>query len=228
MKTSIKHILCSFMLLGLIAGCGKKESGGNNNDYNNHYNSGNIGQSGVDAMNNLKKWYNNANQEGQNIGSTGDFLRKNESLYGGHPTGGNQFNWEFNFDFDFFAPWDDIPTVQPSHCYRRKANNVYEIGTPSGYNCINRVEMKKSNNTKLKQAVNGQSGLKLLNATQNGTLYTLYYGVYNENSYYPAQPTLMYVIDTSRHSIFNPIQIIDARTSSGTKDYFMGSRVITY
>lgn len=210
MKRSLKHAFCLFALLTFAIGCGKDGGGGsNNNNYgmNPIINPGsNIDQN---ALNNLRAWYSSA--ETQTIGNRGEFVKQNESVSTG---GGFQFSWCF-----FGQGPGCTQAPQASNCYVR--NGVgYDIGTPTTSGTlpcsVTQSAVTKGSNVELQKAVNG-NGLTLLEIRQSGTQYTLIYG----QQYYPQAA---YVIDTSLHSIFNPI----VTQYPGQNLVFKGYRILNY
>jgi|GEM_PF-3000650 hypothetical protein len=212
MKSSFfRGLVCASILVFAI-GCGKENKSGsgspNYGGFNPIINPGtNVDQN---ALNNLRAWYQNA--ESQNIGNRGDFLKGSGA--GSTPSTGFSFSWCFNGQGSGCAQQQ-----QASNCYVRNGNGVdYDIGTPStniNMPCtITQAAVSKGNNVELQKAVNG-NGLSLLEIRQNGTQFTLIYG----QQY---APQVGYVIDTSLHSIFNPIVV----QTPSSMTIFRGFRII--
>lgn len=86
-----------------------------------------------------------------------------------------------------------------------------------GYNCLPNTQVTypgKPGNTKLQDAISGR-GLALINITRSGTVYTLAYGI----SPLDQRPGYIYKIDTSLHSIYNPVEVVDLTSAQPTQEY---------
>lgn len=217
MKHSLRYLICASLMLTLIASCGKdKSSGGGTAAAEpvvapvttvNPVVDPNADQ--ATQLVNLQAWY--AALDTVSIGSAGDFKRKTSSF--------NSTGFSFKFSFKVNS------TYKPTHCYLGSASTqVYMVGTPNSGRCENSVDGSKANNLKLKRAINGEDGaLKLIYIQTSGTKYVLYYGQNISNSYVQPQTVLVHVIDTSVHSLFNPVQTVDLRTSQ--EDYIESNRI---
>lgn len=196
MKSSIMHLLSLFLILGFAASCGKKSaSGGSSNSSNPLYNNTNITQSGTVAYTSVKAWYDAADVH--NMLSYGEFLKSSQNVSSG-------FSGSLNICFFGLG---NCQTNQSNGCYSTNPGGKYRKGSPTITNgamtsCtpVN-VEYTKAENTELASAISG-NGLVLLNATRSGTIYTLTYAA--QNSFVPS---IIYTIDTSLHSLLNPVMI---------------------
>jgi hypothetical protein len=198
MKPSLKKVLGTMMILSLAVACGKKESSGSN-PYaiqNPLYDMNTLGSTGSQALSNLQAWAS-SNQENESIGRVGTYLRKSQSISTG-------FSFSFDFNFSLFGS----SGTAPSGCYvGTPENQIYNVGTPSNGQCINQVRMLKSDNQALREAISGKNQtLQLINISQTGPRFVL---TYAQSGSISATPAAIYVIDTSKHSIFNPVKIID-------------------
>lgn len=199
MKTSIIHILSLSLVLSFAAACGKKggSGGGSSSSSKNNFTAGNF--SGTQAYNNLKKWYDGA--ETATLGSTGIFHKK-------------EFNYTgFNGNISICIPGiitSGCDALLPSNCYV-KVGNAYALGQPKGSNGVySYCEIynpmapvySKANNTALKEAVLGRSGLTRMQVTQSGSLFTISYGQTGA-----MQPSVVYQVNTTKPSMVNPTLI---------------------
>lgn len=205
MKTmKLKTVIGLAMLILLAGACGKDKKKSNGcaaqpfaigcsaygayNPYLGNLGSGNLAYD-TSAMTQVQAWFNNASEgAGTYLGSAGliDFSD------GGFKIG-----------------------LSSDYCYRL-VGGIYQVGKynkVSGTNyCSNMVSMPKQNNAKLIEAMNG-GGLQLLDVKVIGSQYILAYG-YNVTGI-PAnqnQAVRYYVIDTNKHSILNPVEVLDVQT----------------
>lgn len=189
-----------------VIGCGKDNSSGGDDGYYgmNPIVDGSLPASGQQALQELRNWY--ASAENPTLGIRGNFIKETSSMGGG--------GFQFNASFCFFGMGNGCDNAQePTHCFVRNQNNVsYDVGIPGEFGTcsITRTNVTKANNPELLAAVNG-NGLTLLSIQKFGNFYFLTYG---RNAY---QPEVAYTIDTSIHSILNPVRIQDARTYKKTE-----------
>jgi hypothetical protein len=209
MKSLLKNLLCCFMLLILVAACeNKKEAAGEvRRNVGSPILNPNLDQSGQDAFQALKQWYESTN-EVATIGSHGNFLKKTQSASSG---------FQFNFSLCISGIIQSGCT-QPSGCYIQ--NNGLKLGLPiitdnkyMGCNVTGAAVYSKANNQELKNALTGK-GLKLMKALRSGNIFTLYYGPEGH-----LQPTLVYVVNTSLHSLLNPVVIMEAGQETRLIDF---------
>ena len=210
MKTSIFHLLSLFLIVGLATSCGKSlvSSGGLTNPYSN--------PEAVKVQNQLKTWYASAT-ENQVIGDRGDFLKSSSSATSG-------FQLSFNFCVGGLLSMGDCTPQLPNGCYLKNiVTGKYSVGTPiiseskvTGCN-VTGAAYSKSSNAILAKAVNG-GGLALLYASRTGPVtrpvFYLYYGP--QGSY---QPTTMYIIDTAKHSLLNPVVVYQDNEKTELKSF---------
>lgn len=193
MKSLLSNLLCASLLFFAV-GCGKDKGGSSSGLSMNPVISPNFPQSGQVALDNLKAWY--AIPETRDLGFRGVYQKKSQSTSSG-------FNFDFSFCFFGRGSGCNTQSTTPTHCFIR-GNNGYNVGTATGTSIpdchITQTNVTKTTNAELNQAVNG-NGVQLLDVRQQGNVYHLVYG---SNIY---QPSLIYTIDTSYHSILNPIQV---------------------
>jgi hypothetical protein len=215
MKTSLfNSILCASLLLFAVA-CGKDSGGGKNHGVFNPYISPNMSVSGQTALNNLKAWYQAAEVPSPTLQFRGTYIKKSESISNFSFQGSLCiFGWGINCN-------EQTPT--PTNCYILNGNS-YNLGTATGSlltQCtITQRNVTKATNTELTNAVNG-SGLQLVDVQQQGSIFYLVYGV---NA---SVPQVIYTIDTSYHSILNPVKTQTiSNGSNGTQTLVKG--LMTY
>lgn len=209
MKSLFNGLLCASLLV-FASGCGKDNKTGNKvpgiqNVGMNPVVHQNMPQEGQVALTNLKNWY--AAPDSSNLNFRGTFIKETQSLGG--------FQYEFEGRLCIFG-WGincDETAPKPTHCFIKNSSNNYDLGTATGYSLsecsITQQNLVKSSNQELSAAVNG-NGLPLLNITQVGQVYRLYYGTN------PYQPQVVYTIDTNFHSILNPVQVQQISSSGST------------
>lgn len=215
MKTKIANLMACFLLLSFMAACGNKDKGGssNNNQFLNPINLGGLSTDTATNYNSLKTWFDSTAVEQVTIGSNGSFLVQSSSS-------GN-----FSFSFNICAPLFGVTSgcVVPTGCYVNNNVTGLYVGTPvmsnsqyTGCNIQGITRYSKINNLKLKEALTGKNGLSLLRATRSGSIFTLEYGTTGSLS-----ASLIYQVNTSIHSMFNPVYIKEG--SQETK--FMGYQI---
>lgn len=194
MKSLLSNLLCASLLFFAV-GCGKDKDKSSDPGLPlmNPIISPNFPQYGQQALNNLKAWY--SSPESGNSGFRGVYQKKTQTSSG---------SFNFNFSYCFFGRGNACDTnITPTHCFRKNSDGNYDVGTATGTaidQCtITQPNLTKATNSLLTQAVNG-NGMHLLEVQQHGNLYFLVYGV----NY---QPSVVYTIDTSMHSIFNPVKV---------------------
>lgn len=212
MKTTIMHLMSLFLILAFSASCGKKEGGGGSN-VSNPLIDGSIGQTGTAAYNSVKAWYDGAVENTNSMGSVGAFLKESSNVQN---SGG--FSGSICLGF-----WNvgNCPSnsSQFNGCYlRNSGTGTWGVGTPvySGSNIVGcntaaTVIYSKAGNADLLKAISGD-GLTLIGASQSGTVYTLKYA---PAGYFVA--TVIYTIDTSIHSLLNPVAIQTSSTIKSLK-----------
>jgi hypothetical protein len=210
MKSSILHLLSLFLIVGFAASCGKKSesSGGSTNVLNPYSNNPNISQSSSEAYATVKAWYDAADTA--NIGNFGDFLKTSQTVTNG---------FSGSFSLCILGMGVNCQSVQPNGCYSRNGDGTYRTGTPTVTNGITTscnptvFVYTKAGNAELVKAVLG-NGLVLLNASRVGTVTTLAYGAQNA-----FVPSIIYTIDTSLHSLLNPVMIQEASKITTLKGF---------
>lgn len=213
MKSQLMNLLTCSLLLTFAVACGNKNStGSSHNPAVNPLNLGGLNASGTEAYNSLKAWYESTAAEAVSIGSNGSFVKKTSSVGG------------FQANINICAPLFGLNSgcVVPSACYINNNTGLY-LGTPNmsnsvytGCNVTGSVIYKKSNNLSLKEAMTGKNGLSLLRSSKSGAIYTLEYGEVGS-----LNPSVVYQVNTSIHSMFNPIYIKEG--SQETK--FLGFQI---
>lgn len=218
MKTKITNLISCFLLLSLMVACGKEKSSSSNSGYQNPLINPNIGQTGTAAYNSFKAWYDGAT-ESNTIGAYGDFLKDTTQVSGGFSLSGS-----FSLCIGGLINVGNCSAIQPNGCYVRNPDGTYRVGTPTIQNGITTgcnptvMQYTKSGNADLVKAISG-NGLVLHSASQSGTVYTLFYAP--QNSF---QPTVKYTIDTSLHSLLNPVLIQETTQEKRLK----GFRILQY
>lgn len=98
--------------------------------------------------------------------------------------------------------------VQPNYCVRA-SNGYCTVGTETTY-------PGKNANPKLQEVFTARNNsLFLLSVTKTGTVYQV---VYASNSIEQI-PSVIYKIDTSVHSMYNPVEIVDLKATQPTQEY---------
>lgn len=216
MKTSLfNSILCASLLIFAV-GCGKSSSGGSkSNGYINPYVNPNMPVSGQTALNNLKAWYA-APETTASLGFRGTYIKETKTISTFNFQGSLCiFGWGINCN-------DTIPT--PTNCFRKNvSSNNYDTGTATG-NLLNECTITQQNvtkatNTELQNALNRQD-LILVDVQQQGSVYYLVYG--NSN----LTPSVVYTIDTTHHSILNPVSV--QSLSNRTQTVIKGLQIFNF
>ena len=200
MKSTFTRVMVSSLLIAFAVGCGKDKSSGSSAPVTiaDPLKPGVVVTDTKKAFANLKTWYSKADTV--NIGSLGIFTKKSLSTNSG---------FDLEFSYCLFGKGNGCSNNVPNKCYLKGPNGLYGVTSPTVQNGIivgcypeaASFNYTKSGNPSLKQAMNiGDTGLELKSASQSGTRFTLTYGP--SGSMYA---TKKFIIDTSYHSLVNPI-----------------------
>ncbi len=216
MKQSMKHAFCLLVLFAFAVGCGKDSGGGRNSYSNSLLDPGTIPANSTTEYQAIMTWYN-----GIEPSTRGNFQRINNSISNG--TNGNYCNGSVK-------TWGPISICITSnngsgsnsgtvtYNFISSVNGVIQTcESTSQTNCTQYQNYSgKATNTALQQALNGKGGaLRLIQVTNLGQgIYALGY----TNNFY-GTVNVVYKIDTKLHSVYNPVEIVDLSSSSGTQMY---------
>lgn len=199
MKTKITNLMSCFLLLSVLVACGKKDEGGSsNNGSANTFIAPNGSLAGQQAYDNLKNWYNAADNTA--VGSHGAYTEKTGSA-------------NFSFTKQLCGPGIlNFLCEKPTKCYRRTSagviNGTVIMGGSQGLRydgCdVSVINLyNKSTDQDLKDAVLGKAGRFLIPSMtrQSGSIFTVYFAAYEGST----TPVAAYQVNTSLPAVLNPI-----------------------
>jgi hypothetical protein len=193
MKSQLLLGLCSLFMLSLLTGCGKDSSNSSGSQRNAY--SGSIPANSQQAYNNLKSWYSSKTEGYPNTPGTYTEYRQVNSI-----------NISPNCDKKSYLGG----LISFDVCYSTSTNS------PNVSRSVLVGGQSKSSNPKLAAAFNPPAGYKLINATQQMSIFMVEYGNFTTGH------VLRYRIDTAVHSAFNPVEIYN--TSSGKQEFLVNIR----
>jgi len=192
MKTFQFKSFFIFACLGLfLVGCGKNGAGNGSSSNGVSIDAYHLGAQGQQALSNLKTWFESSTENQQIQIGTLKEERVTQAINSNTSTNDSSRCILGGFLCAGFS-W----------------NFQSNIGSSGGTTKINTIYITpnylKSSNARLVEALN-ENGRVIESITQNGSQYTLVYR--KTNGAY-----IRYIVDTSKHSSVNPVQIEDFET----------------
>lgn len=218
MKTSLARLMCMAFILVFSFGCGKDSSKGGNNNATygyNPYTGTQLNGEQQTLMNQLGSWMTTADTN--NLRSFAHFTTAIQSSTNNNTSCPGELKKILLFNVCIVKGTSSQPNI---------AQKLYRVGLPSygdanyplfcevasnsNYCATGEIQYQgKANNTELVNALNGHGNTLILQSvTQSGSIYTIAYG-----TGLMTRPTHIYKIDTSVHSMYNPVEIIDLTAS---------------
>ena len=220
MKTFLTSLLSVTILALSISGCGKDGGGGGGGGQSGNFYSGqNLDQQSQSYLNEIRNWYN------QNEVSTLQRYKKvkqNISVNNNTSCPGEIKEY---FGFIRVCVYSGSSSTSNSNEVRYLVGpglngsiiNPYFCVTTDGY-CPQGPQTYpgKGSNQSLQDAISGRNGsLYLLNISKSGSVYQLSYG----QSSLDSRARIVYKIDTSLHSLYNPVEVTDMAASQPTSEW---------
>jgi hypothetical protein len=220
----MRGFFCASFLVVLAVGCGKDNSTGGGSSNMNPYTNPNVTQTAKANFDQLKKWYSSS-QEGQ-LFNQPYFQKAVFSAVSQQQSCEEKELWGFlKYQYCSYANSGSTQTPQSvSTTCLGMANNylVTAPGTLSNNQCTptkNGVKYAKSSNTELKNVITLNNGsLAIYDVQKQGSAYIVIAGPKTSNGF-SSSPTMIFVIDTAVHSVYNPVQVQDIANSKIKKLY---------
>jgi hypothetical protein len=205
MKSTIFNTMACFLLLSLLASCGKKNSSGSSKNPNVGINTNSIqngSSSGEAAWNLAKAWLDSA--DNTPVGLHAAYLKKSVSS-----------NFSFTVGMCKNTLIGNPFCEAPTGCFKRTSNAVM-IGVVKMIGSDNKRYSdcdinttfsiyQKSSDQNLKDAILGKAGFFVIKSMtqQSGSIFTIYFGSFDGST----SPIAMAKINTSLPAIMNPVNL---------------------
>jgi hypothetical protein len=226
MKSSImRSFICASFLMVLAMGCGKDNGSGNGGGSSNTYLAPNVSQNAKTNFEQLKKWYSNS-QEGQ-LFNQPYFRKAVFTIASQQPVCEDKELWGFlPYQYCKYSNSNDGQTPQSISTTCLGTANGYLVTAPGALSnngqCTpskDGVKYAKSSNAELKNVITLQNGsLALYDVQIQGSYYIVIAGPKVSNGF-TSNPSVIYVIDTAVHSVYNPVQTQNITNSTIKKLY---------